>query len=308
VSELAAVARAAQVPLRSEILEIRPVSGGDLNDGYDAHLADGRRVFIKSSRRARSGAFINESAGLRWIRRAHGAPRVPEMVAVIDPVGADDGGPRMLILEWIDTGPLSAAGEEQLGRGLAALHRAGAPNHGAPPPTDGSDGRDDALIIGPIALPSTRTREISWPEVYADLRLRPTARTAAERGRLDRAALRAVEHVCDHLPELAGPPEPPARLHGDLWGGNVLADTTGAPVLIDPAAYGGHREVDLAMLRLFGGPGERCFAAYNEAYPLSEGHEDRVALWQLFPILVHAALFGGGYGAQASAICRHYVA
>ena len=113
--------------------------------------------------------------------------------------------------------------------------------------------------------------------------------------------------VDERIGELAGPPEPPARLHGDLWGGNVLAGADGRARLIDPAAYGGHREVDLAMLRLFGAPSQRVFAAYEEAAPLTDGHEERVALWQLFPLLVHAALFGGHYGASVERAARRYV-
>jgi fructosamine-3-kinase len=112
--------------------------------------------------------------------------------------------------------------------------------------------------------------------------------------------------VCDRLPELAGPAEPPARLHGDLWSGNVLA-SGGTPYLIDPAAYGGHREVDLAMLALFGTPSPRTRAAYEEVAPLADGHGERVGLWQLFPLLVHAVLFGGGYAASVERTARRYV-
>ena len=108
------------------------------------------------------------------------------------------------------------------------------------------------------------------------------------------------------MADLAGPPEPPARLHGDLWSGNVLAGADGRPWLIDPAAHGGHREVDLAMLRLFGGPGERCFAAYEDVAPLAPGHSDRVALYQLLPLLVHAVLFGGGYAGSVERAARQY--
>jgi fructosamine-3-kinase len=112
--------------------------------------------------------------------------------------------------------------------------------------------------------------------------------------------------VCERIHELAGPAEPPARLHGDLWGGNVLADARGEGWLIDPVAYGGHREVDLAMLQLFGAPSPRILDSYREAAPLAEGHEDRIGLWQLFPLLVHAALFGGHYRASAAQMARRY--
>ena len=109
------------------------------------------------------------------------------------------------------------------------------------------------------------------------------------------------------VPGVAGPPEPPSRIHGDLWSGNVLADRRGQPWLIDPSPYAGHREVDLAMLRLFGGLGQRTFDAYGEEHPLADGWRDRVELYQLLPLLVHAALFGGSYGAAAERAARRYV-
>jgi fructosamine-3-kinase len=108
------------------------------------------------------------------------------------------------------------------------------------------------------------------------------------------------------MADLAGPPEDPARLHGDLWSGNVMAGIDGHPVLVDPAAYGGHREVDLAMLRLFGRISPATLAAYEELAPLAAGHEDRVQLYQLLPLLVHAVLFGGSYGASAAQAARRY--
>jgi fructosamine-3-kinase len=161
-------------------------------------------------------------------------------------------------------------------------------------------GGDRPLRLGRLELPNEPLPD--WPSFYAERRLRPLLAAAS----LSPSGTRAVEAVCDRLPELAGPPEPPARLHGDLWSGNVLAGADGRPWLIDPAAYGGHREVDLAMLKLFGSPAPRTLAAYEEVAPLAEGHEERVELWQLFPLLVHAALFGGGYGASAERVARRY--
>jgi len=108
------------------------------------------------------------------------------------------------------------------------------------------------------------------------------------------------------MAELVGPPEPPARLHGDLWAGNVIGDEEGRPCLIDPSAFGGHREVDLAMLLLFGAPSERVLAAYEEAAPLADGWRERVELYQLLPLLVHAVLFGGSYGRSAERVALRY--
>ena len=211
--------------------------------------------------------------------------------------------PPRLVLEWIEPGTLSAPGAEELGRSVAALHRAGAPQHGALPP-----GAPDSLLrIGSVALefPPPADGE-HWPERYAGHMLLPLVERARDEGSLEPDDAGAVEQVCERIADLAGPPEPPSRLHGDLWGGNVHAASDGSGWLIDPAAYGGHREVDLAMLRLFGGPGERFFAAYDEAFPLADGHAERVELWQLLPLLVHAVLFGGSYGAAAGSAARRY--
>jgi fructosamine-3-kinase len=116
-----------------------------------------------------------------------------------------------------------------------------------------------------------------------------------------------METLCERMPDYAGPAEPPARLHGDLWGGNSLAADSGEPVLIDPAVYGGHREIDLAMMQLFGGFSSRVFDAYDETYPRAPGHEDRLALYQLYPLLAHVNLFGAGYLSQTDRALSRYV-
>jgi fructosamine-3-kinase len=146
----------------------------------------------------------------------------------------------------------------------------------------------------------------SWAEFWVACRIEPVLRTAVDAGALPDGAAAVVQSVCVRAADLLGPPEPPARLHGDLWAGNVMAGADGRPWLVDPSAHGGHREVDLAMLDLFGGLSEACVGAYDEAYPLADGWRERLPLLQLHPLLVHAVLFGGGYGAQAVAVARRY--
>jgi len=288
------IAEAAAGAIGRPLAGARRVAGGDINDAWLVELEGGTRAFVKSRAGAAPGEYATEAAGLRWLAAAAGGLPVPEVLAV------GDGDPPFLALAWVDEGRLDAAGEEALGRGLARLHAAGAPAFGAPPPGAPEAG----LRLGSIVLPAATGDD--WPRFYGEHRLAPLLRLAADGGALPSGGARAIEALIERLPELAGPPEPPARLHGDLWAGNVLADAQGRPWLIDPAAYGGHREVDLAMLRLFGSPGRAFLDAYEAHHPLAPGHEERVELYQLFPLLVHAALFGGGYPASAERVARKY--
>jgi fructosamine-3-kinase len=266
------------------VTALRRVGGGDINEAYLAELDGGGRAFVKTRPDAPPGEYEAEAAALRWLGEPGGLG-VPEVL------GASD---ELLALEWLDE---SGAGDEAaLGRGLAIVHQAGAERFGAAVPRAAAP-----LRIGRLTLPNDELDD--WPTFYAERRLRPLLPEA----RLSAAGTRAVEAVCDRIRELAGPPEPPARLHGDLWSGNVLW-SGGRPYVIDPIAYGGHREVDLAMLQLFGSLGPRFFAAYEEVAPLADGWRDRVALYQLFPLLVHAALFGGGYAASVERAARKYAA
>ncbi len=280
----AAVAAAAG----TQVTGSRRVAGGSINQALQLELADGRKAFVKTRPDARRGEYAAEAAALAWLGEPGGV-RVPGVLAA---------GEDFLALEWIDAGALDAAGEEALGLGLAGLHGAGAPAFGA-----FHDGAPE-LHIGSLGFDATPAD--GWPEFYAERLVRPLVARAVERGSLAARGAEAVGRVCDRIGELAGPAEPPARLHGDLWSGNVLAGADGGAWLIDPVAYGGHREVDLAMLRLFGAPSRRVLDAYAEAAPLAAGHEERVELWQLFPLMVHAVLFGGGYGGSAEAVARRY--
>ena len=244
--------------------------------------------FVKRRAGAPAGFFAVEAAGLRWLSAAPGGVPAVEPVAV--------SGDRIVLPRLASVAPTAAAAEE-FGRRLAATHRAGAGWYGAPPAGHAGDG-----FIAELPLPHHVSAPAAdgWGPFYAALRVVPFAGGGS----------RAVAAVCRRLESgdesLTGPPEPPSRIHGDLWSGNVLWTAAGA-VLIDPAAHGGHRETDLAMLALFGLPHlGRVLAAYEEVWPLAEGWRERVALHQLHPLLVHARLFGGGYEAQAERAARQY--
>lgn len=271
--------------LGTEVMSAGRVHGGDVARSWRVDLADGRRVFAKSHPTAPPGFFTTEASGLRWLAEPDAVP-VPAVLAV------RDAQPNVLVLQWIEEGRggASGAGEARFGRALAALHRAGAPTFG----------REDRRTTGSRALPNEPCA--TWAEFYGTQRLLPLARLAA--GVLPPATIAALERLAGELDRFGAADEPPARLHGDLWAGNRLIDPSGDSWLIDPAAHGGHREFDLAMMRLFGGFGDECFAAYHDAHPLADGWLDRVALHQIAPLVVHAIKFGGGYVPAAERAIR----
>jgi fructosamine-3-kinase len=226
--------------------------------------------------------FAAEAAGLRWLAAAESIP-VPVVM------GCDA---RCLILEWVSGGSPGSDAAARFGRDLAGLHGAGSERFGAPWPG----------VIAGLPLPNDAAE--SWPDWYTANRVLPFARLARDAGTLTRADVALIESACARVPQLAGPPEPPARIHGDCWSGNVLW-SGGRGWLIDPAAHGGHRETDLAMLALFGAPYlDRILAAYQEAAPLAAGWRDRVPLHQLHPLLVHVCLFGESYREAALAAAQ----
>lgn len=269
--------------LGADVTAATSVAGGDIHDAFRVCLADGRVVFVKSHDRTASdptanesfsGMFAAEAAGLDWLRPS--PLRVPGVLAV---------GETWLALEWIELEGRPDLGA--FGRGLAALHRLSAPSFGL--------SRPNYLAT----LVQDNAPEADWPTFYVERRLRPLFR---------RAGL-GLDAELDYLrdrPELFGPPETPARLHGDLWWGNV-GSSGGEPVVLDPAVYGGHREVDLAMLALFGGLPDALIAAYEEMWPLAPGWRERISLHQLYPLAAHACLFGGGYGSQVERALSSYV-
>jgi fructosamine-3-kinase len=274
--------------LGSAVTRVTRLSGGSINEAAEVFLDDGTRVFVKTHESAPAGMFEAEARGLRWLEEA-GAIRVPRVLAV------SDTPPAFLALELLSPSRRRANFDEELGRSLAALHAFGAPCFGL----------DHDNFIG--SLPQSNARAPDWPRFYWESRLEPQLRQAVDRGLIARKTRSRFDRLQSALPDLVGPDEPPSRLHGDLWSGNLHVDERGAPCVIDPAVYGGHREVDLAMMRLFGGFGERVFSAYAEAMPLCPGVEGRVPLYQLYPLLVHVNLFGGSYVGSVERALASYI-
>ncbi len=269
-----------------EVRELATIGGGHGARHYRATLADGRELFLKSIAGATAGdagpRLAAEASGLRWLAEASAAP-VPEIFF---------SGNALLALVWLAQASPDRVTAERFGRELAALHAFGADSFGAPWPG----------FIASLDLPNDRAD--SWAPWYAEHRLLPYCRLAVNAGTLGRAESSLIESVADRIADLAGPPEAPSRIHGDCWSGNVLW-SGGRGWLIDPAAHGGHRETDLAMLDLFGlAHLDRVLGAYQEVAPLADGWRARIPLHQLHPLLVHVCLFGSGYVEPTLAAAR----
>ena len=273
------------------VVDTAVVRGGDFAAAFRVDLDDGTRLFAKTHPDPPPGFFTTEAASLAWLRRAS-AVRIPEVLVASDGTG---GTPALLIMEWIDQthAPSTPAGEAAFGRSLAGLHDAGAPHFG----------RTDRRTTGSRALPNDPCDD--WATFYASCRLLPLARLATDTKALPATTVVRLERLAHSL-DAFDDGESPARLHGDLWAGNRIVDPAGRSWLIDPAAHGGHREFDLAMMGLFGGFGQTCFTAYQEVHPLLPGWQERVQLHQIAPLVVHAIKFGRGYvDAATSAIMRY---
>lgn len=281
---------AIEAALGTDLRAARHLAGGDVNEAFSVELGDGRSVFVKTNQRAPAAMFPAEARGLAFLR-GHGPLRVPEVLAVSS---GRAGDPAFLVLELLRPGPRVRGFDEALGRGLAALHRS----------EPAGFGLDHDNFIG--RLPQENGPMGDWAAFYRERRLEPQVRMADSARLLDRSLRQDLERVMARMEELVGPAEPPARLHGDLWGGNLHVDEAGQPCLIDPAVAGGHREMDLAMMRLFGGFGTRVFEAYQEAHPLAEGWEARVDLYQLYYLLAHLNMFGAGYAGSVREKAARY--
>jgi fructosamine-3-kinase len=281
------------------VRDLRPAGAQHGWRHYRATLADGREIFAKIATSSHPITLVGPShptspieaevRGLRWLAE-------PEAVPIPDVLAWDD---QTLVLSWLPPERPTPATAAAFGRDLARLHAAGADAFGAPWPG----------FIARLPLDNTQgTAADGWPRWYAERRVLPYLRRAADDGTLGPGDVALIEQVTRRITDLAGPDEPPSRIHGDCWSGNLLWSGDRG-WLIDPAAHGGHRETDLAMLALFGAPHlNDIVRGYDETVPLADGWRARIPLHQLHPLLVHVVLFGAGYREPALAAARDALA
>lgn len=259
-----------------KVRALQRLGGGDFAASYRADLADGERIFVKTHDNPPANFFSTEAVGLQWLRDS-GTVNIPQVLAYSD-------APPYLALEWIEPGQsqYDNSTDRTPGAALAELHRGSY-----------DFGRIDNRTTGSLGL--ANSPQPGWAAFYASQRLLPLAAIARDRRALSETDCSALEKIAENLHKAVIAGDNASLLHGDLWAGNRLVDSDGRSWLIDPAAHGGHREFDLAMMLLFGGFSPECFAAYHEAYPLKPGFEERVPLHQLAPLVVHAIKFGSSY-------------
>lgn len=276
----------------AEITEKHAVPGGDINRAYVLSLSNGERAFVKENARANRDFFRAEAEGLAAMKKT-GAVRTPAVLAA-----GTDGDRSFLLLSYIASGRPGPHTMEQLGYDLAAMHAADTAGGAA-------NGRfgfvHDNYIGSGFQL---NTPKDSWVTFFRECRLRPQFARAG--GYFDAADKKRIERFLGHLDRYLAEPAHPSLLHGDFWAGNYMVDRDGAPWLIDPAAYVGHAEADIAMTELFGGFDQAFYGAYKEAAGLSADYRDRRDLYNLYHLLNHLNLFGGSYLSSVLAILHRY--
>ena len=276
----------------TQVETMRPVAGGDINDAYAVTLADGRRLFLKENARRNIGFFRAEETGLEAIRQTE-TIRVPKVF------GSGVAGDRAcLVMELLEPAPAGKGYWEHFGRELAAMHRADTSRW----VRDGRFGFAGDNYIG--AGEQINTGRDSWISFFRECRLQAQFRKAEHY--FDRGGRRQMLSLLDHLDAYLTEPAHPSLLHGDLWGGNFVTGPDGYAWLIDPAVYVGHAEADLAMTELFGGFAPAFYDAYREAGHIEPGYADRRDLYNLYHLLNHLNLFGGGYYGSVMRIVRRY--
>ncbi len=283
-----AIKQAIEAALGTSVEKVSPISGGDINIARLIETPKGN-FFVKINDSPQSAKMLEtEASGLRLLAKS-GVIGIPEVIAQ-----GTTSGTAWLVLEYIPSGSPSKVFWEDFGRSLAALHQQ----------TSEHFGLDHDNFIG--SLPQSNTPKPDTIIFLIEERLRPQLKLALQAGQLKSQDAQNFEVLFKNLPQLI-PDEPPALLHGDLWSGNYLCSNAGKPILIDPAVSFAHREMDLAMSRLFGGFSGRFYDAYFEAFPTEPGLEGRLGIYQLYYLLVHVNLFGRGYVGQVRTVLSRYI-
>lgn len=269
-------------------LKVTSVGGGSINDACRVSAGD-QSVFVKlNDADAFPGMFEAEARGLELLRN-HSRFEIPRALKT----GAENNT-AYLVMDWVTAGSPNPDFWENFAQNLADMHSRSADQFGL----------DHGNYIG--SLPQQNEVRDSWPEFYIEMRLEPQLRMARDSGQVDQALSRDFEKLFVRMENLF-PEEPSALLHGDLWSGNFMCANNGEATVFDPAVYYGHREMDLAMSKLFGGFNREFYDHYHTNFPLENGWEERIPLGQLYPLLVHVNLFGGGYVAQVKSCLRGFV-
>ncbi len=259
-----------------QVIRTSAVGGGCINDTFRAETTSGT-WFVKVNNDNLPGMFDAEICGLEELRK-HSTFTIPR---VVDTETTADNR-QVFLMEFIESCPEQAGYWETFGRQLARMHRQSYAHFGW----------SHNNYIG--SLPQSNRKHETWPEFFIAERIQPQAKLAREKGILNAAQIQSIEKCYSRFVSMF-PEEPPALLHGDLWGGNAMVGNNGEPCLIDPAVYYGHREMDLAFSGLFGGFPEAFYNAYQREYPLEGGFELRKSACNLYPALVHVNLFGRTY-------------
>ena len=273
------ILRDIELKLNLNITDTHAVNGGSINKVYCLHTTQGKLLLKVNDRYQFPGMFKREQKGLQAIAHTK-TIAVPHVI-----LQADIDTDSYLLLAWIDTTPPTKQTSLLLGEQLAAMHRHTAPKFGF----------DTDNYMG--SLSQSNKQYYNWSDFFIMERLQPMVKMAIQKGELSAKDEERFEKLYEKLPGLFNE-EQPALIHGDLWGGNYLTGSNGTPYLIDPAVSYGNREFDIAMTTLFGGFDTDFYEAYQAAYPLLPGWQQRISLWNLYPLLVHVNLFGGSYAAQ----------
>jgi len=273
--------------LKEKPSKITPISGGDINEVYEVESSKGVSVFKINDASRFPEMLALEANGLNKIASTN-TVRTPEVLA-----HGVSGERQFLQLEKISTGNATSKTWQQFGEALAKLHE-----H-----THMQFGSDHSNYIGSLVQQNNQTK--TWTEFLITQRLQPMLELAVNQGDVNYVEAKIFDGFFNRVDELF-PIEKPSLLHGDLWSGNFLTDAKKQPVLIDPAVYYGHREMDIAMMHLFGGFPATVFDSYNESYPLEKHWQKRIELNQLYPLLVHVNLFGRSYWEKVRSIVEPF--